>query len=114
MTKDSPEGEMVVRYFTNSTQRPASCGSFILLPDDTSVASQHCSYWGNPGSQDQKWGTTRNAEEDRLHREPIFARPGLKHILYTIPGPRSLLYCDDHWDYEIQHSVGDTWLIFVR
>ena len=115
MTKDSPEGEMVVRYFTNSTQRPASCSSFTVLPDDTSVASQHCSYWGNPFNQgEEKWGKSRSAEEDRLYREPIFAHPGLKHILYTIPDVGSLLYCDDHWDYNIQHSVGDKWLIFVR
>ena len=115
MTKDTPEGELVIRYFTNSTLRPAACGSFTALPDDNSTVSQQCSQWGldtrmNP---DAKWGASRSIVKDRLHMEPIWSRLGSKHVLQTKP-IRSLLYCDDHWDYKIQHSAGDFWLIFVR
>ena len=115
MTKDSPEGELVIRYFTNSTERPAACGSFTALPDDNSTVSQQCSKWGfhNGAIPDEKWGTSRNIVEDRLYKEPIWSRLVSKHILRTKP-IRSLLYCDDHWDYNIQHSAGDFWLIFVR
>lgn len=123
MTKDSPEGELVIRYFTNSTQRPQSCGSFKALPDDTSTASQQCSKWGfeSGKKQDGKWGSTRSNREDRLHREPILARFSSKHALYTSPinnkgNLDGMFYCDDHWDSEYRkaHSPGDTWLIFVR
>ena len=115
MTKGSLEGEMVIRYFTNSTERPASCGSFTVLPDDTSIASQQCSQWGfdSDWGKDQKWGTERNKGENRLHIETVIARLGSKHAFNTVP-TFSLLHCDDHWDDSIQHSAGDTWLIFVR
>ena len=114
MTKDSPEGELVIRYFTNSTERPAACGSFTALPDDNSAVSQQCSQWGfHNGATDEKWGSSRSIVQDRLYSEPIWSRLESKHILRTKP-IRSLLYCDDHWDNNIQHSAGDFWLIFVR
>ena len=92
MTKGSLEGEMVIRYFTNSTERPVSCGSFTVLPDDISIASQQCSQWGidSQGSMDQKWGTDRNKGENRLNIEPVFARLGSKHILIL---HRSFHFC---------------------
>ena len=123
MTKDSPEGELVIKYFTNSTERPAACGSFTALTDDTSVASQQCNKWGYDTykNRDEKWGTARNAGEYRLHKEPILVRSQLKHAMYTSPinnkdELEGVFYCDDHWNlnYRTNQSEGDRWLIFVR
>lgn len=116
MTKDSPEGEKVIRFFTNSTTKPASCGSFTVLPDDNSTLSQQCSNWGmsGQGAVDGKWSTYRSkTTKKRLCSEPVLLRSSTKFSITFAP-TFNLLYCDDHWDYGIKHSVGDTWLIFVR
>lgn len=55
MTRLNAKGEMVVRYFSNSTDRPIACGSFVHLPDDTSIVSQHCNSWSVHG--DGNWGS---------------------------------------------------------
>lgn len=111
MTRLNAKGEMVVRYFSNSTDRPVSCGSFVNLPDDTSIVSQHCKSWSVHG--DGNWGSEKYNGNWRIQNEPIYVDVGSKHTMQIVPKSfRS--YCDDHWDDNVQHSAGDSWFIFVR
>ncbi|KAK2556847.1 hypothetical protein P5673_021057, partial [Acropora cervicornis] len=111
MTRLNAKGEMVVRYFSNSTDRPIACGSFVNLPDDTSIVSQHCNSWSVHG--DGNWGSKQYNGNWRIQNEPIYVDVGSKHTMQIVPKSfRS--YCDDHWDDNVQHSAGDSWFIFVR
>lgn len=111
MTRLNAKGEMVVRYFSNSTDRPIACGSFVNLPDDTSIVSQHCNSWSVHG--DGNWGSEKYNGNWRIQNEPIYVDVGSKHTMQIVPKSfRS--YCDDHWDDNVQHSAGDSWFIFVR
>ena len=111
MTRLNVKGEMVVRYFSNSTDRPVSCGSFVSLPDDTSIVSQHCNIWSVQG--DGNWGSNRYNGNWRIQNEPIYVDVGSKHTMQIVP-KSSRSYCDDHWADNVQHSAGDSWFIFVR
>ena len=111
MTRLNAKGEMVVRYFSNSTDRPIACGSFVNLPDDTSIVSQHCNSWSVHG--DGNWGSKRYNGNWRIQNEPIYVDVGSKHTMQIVP-KSSRSYCDDHWDDNVQHSAGDSWFIFVR
>lgn len=103
VTKNDTAGHEVVRFFTDKkfakTTFPGACGSYEVLPEDTSILSQNCTEWGDNGDQ---WAAETSKGQYRLCKSPISARSG-KHVFgfYTNDfddlknGNISYISCDD-------------------
>ena len=102
-------GEAVVNFYTVNavdSNFPTACGSFTILPDDTSELSRRCNEWGlslNP----QKWGHSSFPGVNRMYFYPGFVYK--KHAFSF-----NRLLCDDHYIARSPTASGDEYKIFVR
>ncbi|XP_031572538.1 uncharacterized protein LOC116306591 [Actinia tenebrosa] len=113
MTRNNTAGQAVVSFFTNpdvASVRPAACGSFDILPDDTSILSGKCSEWGDTPANE--WGASCCMGSMRL---PAMAchtsrSHGFEFVVYYS--------CDnkvpDGSSNAVPPDVNDTWRISVR
>ena len=106
-------GEAVVNFFTVNPVEivdnfPTACGSFVIMPDDTSEFSRRCNEWGISWANPRKWGHSSFKAEKR-----IYFYPGLVPYQYEFSFNR--LLCDDNWDRARSPTAnGDEYQIFVR
>lgn len=115
MTNINPLGEAAVNYFIDDnliSNRPQTCGSYTVLPDDNSTMSEDCSTFGWNGTHaDGKWAKYAAKGRARILRPIMRVKSGYKYIFNSYPTRRD---CDDSKDGNASLSVGDTWSIFVR
>ncbi|KAK3708954.1 hypothetical protein QZH41_008681 [Actinostola sp. cb2023] len=122
MTKNNTAGQQVVRYFTDDafakTTFPDACGSFDILPQDTSFLAQNCDKWGKDSAgkvQVNKWSRYPANGGGRLGSFPISIETSPAHgfgsIWWTNP---YRFYCDDSSVSPQPYNVQDTWRISVR
>ena len=110
MTNVSPLGEAVAKYFIDSNRestRPQACGSYTILPDDSSKLTKSCSKLGWNGTHaDGKWPSPSGGgallKPMQLHG---------KFRFHSLPSGRD---CDDWKSTDSSLSAGDTWAVFVR
>ena len=112
MTKNNTAGQAVVSYFTSpgAASRPTACGSFDILPDDTSVLGRHCNQWGV--SSENKWGAS-------CCRGGMRIVAMVAHIGSTNGFEISVYYsCDNtvpsNGAQAVPPDAGDIWQISVR
>lgn len=104
-------GEAVVKFYTVNAIFPKACGSFTILPDDTSELSRRCNDWGVPWENPKKWGHSSFKDEDRMYVYPALI---FKDGAYIIEFSFIRLLCDDNLDTYATPAYGDEYKIFVR
>ncbi|KAK3735315.1 hypothetical protein QZH41_018726 [Actinostola sp. cb2023] len=112
MTTDG--GRDAFTYFLNTkvTTRRA-CGSFTVLPEDTSILSKNCNNWGmnwiTKKRRSNKWSWLKN-DELRIYRTIVRWADNYQVRLYS-----TSLRCDDADKARVSTlSNGDRWLVYLR
>ena len=105
-------GEAVVNFYTvkpveTVANFPTACGSFDIMPDDTSEFSERCNEWGLPWANPQKWGHASFTAEKRM-----FFYIGF--VIHQHEFSFIRLTCDDNWSTPSPTANGDQFKIFVR
>ena len=115
MTNNDTLGRNAVRSIIEKYLPQAkACGSFTVLPDDTSVLPQNCAKWGftsGKGYMVDKWGSSYGKpRDDRLYDKIAFMKdpPNTHNICYL---PTKGYNCDDN---SPTVSAGDKFEIYVR
>ena len=113
MTKNNTLGQNVVRSMIKKFFPLAhACGSYTVMPDDTSILSQNCLKWGyRNGYNVNQWGSNypRQNGKTRLFQRSAFAKiNGTRHIISYLPTD---YYCDD---FRSTVSAGDKFELYVR
>ncbi|XP_031572505.1 uncharacterized protein LOC116306571 [Actinia tenebrosa] len=113
MTKKNNAGQAVISFFTEpgvASVRPAACGSFDRLPDDTSILSKKCSEWGD--TSNDEWGTSCCMGPYRMAN--MVCHTSRKHGFEF----EDYYSCDnevpDDTSNAVPPDVNDTWQISVR
>lgn len=112
MTTMDSHGDDVLRYFISDPRaQPTACGSFVKLPDDTSILASHCQKWGHDGQSAEcnKWGYYVHNGTYRIYQKPAFWHE--KYYYSIIP---THLLCDENETDNQMLSIGDSWKVFVR
>ena len=113
MTNLNSLGEAVLKFFTEesvTSTQPEACGSYTVLPDDTSTLVKNCTSLGGPDA-DGKWASKFLTNKANRIMNTILRRGEYRRFI-SKPKRRD---CDDI-DGEDASSLspGDTWGIFVR
>ena len=118
MTNNDTLGRNAVRSMIETFKpRAQSCGSFTVLPGDTSVLSKNCAKWGYMnGFSASVWGSNYPGRKgkDRLYSKSAFWNSSDKSKTYFIeylPPPTHKYNCDDS---SSTVAAGDTFEIYVR
>ena len=111
MTNLGPLGEAVVKYLIDGNRkstRPQACGSYTVLPDDSSKLTKNCSKFGWNGTHvDSKWSSPSG-------RGALVLKPMEQHGKFRFHSFPSLRDCDEWKSTDSSLSAGDTWAVFVR
>ena len=104
MTKNNSEGYRVIHHFIVEPTWPPACGSFVILPDDNSILSQHCSQWGDQRLKNH-WGRMLNTLALRMYSRPAFM-PGQYDIgfgpYFMCDSVDTLLNTGDFWEFSVR------------
>ncbi|KXJ23475.1 hypothetical protein AC249_AIPGENE7229 [Exaiptasia diaphana] len=107
MTNNDTAGHKVLDHFLITATWPTACGSFVRLPDDTSILSRNCDKWGSNSIGVNRWGREGHHGAFRIYNLPIFWENKLGVRFDSIQP----YHCDDIIDTV---SVGDIWELYFR
>lgn len=114
ITAQNTTGKFVVDYYTIDSIKvqPKACGSYEVLPQDTSELVKQCSQWGcnkNRVCGINRWGTFHSI--GKSHRLYGFTVGLNKKHSFRMTGNFA---CDDQSGSPEPLSIGDIWAIYVR
>ena len=114
MTKNNTLGQNVVRSMIKKFFPLAhACGSYTVMPDDTSILSQNCLKWGyrQPRFNVNRWGSNAPNKhgKTRLFQKSAFAK--INKTMHSISYLSKQYYCDDS---SSSVSAGDKFELYVR